>query len=96
MNVGPKVPARLSRSFKPSATTVIGQFKTGIPAERQMDGIKKARYRGVQFGRRPALTDDKIAELRRQRDKGILIKDLMVRYSLSKTTNYRYLGTKET
>jgi len=74
----------------------IGQFETEIRAERQMDGIKRAKDRGVQFGKRPALTDDQIAELRGQRDQGILIKDLMARYSLSKATIYRYLGTKET
>lgn len=73
----------------------IGQFETEIRAERQMDGIKRAKDRGVQFGKRPALTDDQIAELRGQRDQGILIKDLMARYSLSKATIYRYLGTKE-
>jgi len=55
----------------------IGQFETEIRAERQMDDIKKAKDRGVQFGKRPALTDDQIAELRGQRDQGILIKDLM-------------------
>lgn len=73
----------------------IGQFETEIRAERQMDGIKRAKERGVQFGKRPALRDDQVRELREQRAKGILIKDLMVRYSLSKATIYRYLGTKE-
>ena len=73
----------------------IGQFETEIRAERQMDGIKKAKDRGVQFGKRPALTDDQIVELRRKRRKGVLIKDLMAKYSLSKATIYRYLGTKD-
>ena len=72
----------------------IGQFETEIRAERQMDGIKKAKDRGVQFGKRPALTDDQIVELRRKRRQGVLIKDLMAKYSLSKATIYRYLGTK--
>jgi DNA invertase Pin-like site-specific DNA recombinase len=73
----------------------IGQFETEIRAERQMDGIKKAKDRGVQFGKRPALTDDQIAELRKKRTQGILIKDLMADYSLSKATIYRYLGPNE-
>ena len=71
----------------------IGQFETEIRAERQMDGIKKAKDRGVHFGKRPALTDDQIAELREKRSEGVLIKDLMAHYSLSKATIYRYLGT---
>ena len=58
-----------------------------------MGGIKKAKDRGVHFGKRPALTDDQIAELREKRSEGVLIKDLMAHYSLSKATIYRYLGT---
>ncbi len=69
----------------------IGQFETEIRAERQMDGIKKAKDRGVQFGKRPALTNEQIAELREKRAQGKLIKDLMAEYSLSKATIYRYL-----
>lgn len=73
----------------------IGQFETEIRAERQMDGIKKAKDRGVQFGKRAALTADQIEELREKREQGILIKDLMAHYGLSKATIYRYLGTKD-
>ena len=69
----------------------IGQFETEIRAERQMDGINKARDRGVQFGKRPALSEEQIAELRDKRKNGTLIKDLMVHYGLSKVTIYRYL-----
>lgn len=69
----------------------IGQFETEIRAERQMDGIKKAKDRGVQFGKRPALTDDQILELRDKRQHGALIKELMAEYGLSKATIYRYL-----
>ena len=73
----------------------IGQFETEIRAERQMDGIKKAKDRGVQFGKRPALTDKQVAELRGKRAGGTLIKDLMAEYSLSKATIYRYLTENE-
>ncbi|MEO1109891.1 MAG: recombinase family protein [Pseudomonadota bacterium] len=73
----------------------IGQFETEIRAERQMDGIKKAKDRGVQFGKRPALTSEQIIELREKREQGTLIKDLMAEYSLSKATIYRYLTENE-
>lgn len=59
------------------------------------DGAKKAKDRGVQFGKRPALTADQIEELREKRENGILIKDLMAHYGLSKATIHRYLGTKD-
>ena len=73
----------------------IGQFETEIRAERQMDGIKKAKDRGVQFGKRPALTSNQVSALREKRRQGTLIKDLMAHYGLSKATIYRYLGTKD-
>lgn len=57
-----------------------------------MDGIKKAKDRGIQFGKRPALTADQIAELREKRKRGTLIRELMAEYSLSKATIYRYLA----
>jgi DNA invertase Pin-like site-specific DNA recombinase len=72
-----------------------GQFETEIRAERQMDGIQKAREQGVRFGRSKRLTDDQAAELRRKRQQGTLIKTLMTQYGLSKASVYRYLGEAE-
>jgi DeoR/GlpR family transcriptional regulator of sugar metabolism len=43
----------------------------------------------------PALTNDQISELREKRQQGVLIKDLMAHYGLSKATIYRYLRTKD-
>jgi DNA invertase Pin-like site-specific DNA recombinase len=73
----------------------IGQFETEIRAERQMDGIHKAKERGVRFGRKKALTIPQIAELRGRREQGVLIKTLMKDYGLSKASVYRYLATSE-
>ena len=52
----------------------IAQFETELRAERQMDGILKAKARGVKFGRSPSLTHDEIAELQHRRLQGVLIK----------------------
>jgi len=38
--------------------SVIAQFETEIRAERQMDGIQKARERGVCFGHHKALAQE--------------------------------------
>nr|WP_321397436.1 recombinase family protein [uncultured Desulfobacter sp.] len=70
----------------------IAQFETEIRAERQMDGIKKAKERGVSFGRKKKLTQNQIHQLRQRREQGALIKTLMEDYSLSKASVYRYLG----
>jgi DNA invertase Pin-like site-specific DNA recombinase len=70
----------------------IAQFETEIRAERQMDGIQKAKERGVKFGRKKKLTKQQRDELRKRRQKGDLIKDLMKDYGLSKASVYRYLN----
>ena len=69
----------------------IAQFETEIRAERQMDGIRKAKDRGIEFGSKPKLTDEQIVELRQRRQNGELIRELMQDYRLSKATIYRYL-----
>ncbi len=73
---------------------VIAQFETEIRAERQMDGIRKAKEQGVRFGRQKRLTPPQITELRR-RKKGALIKTLMADYQLSNASVYRYLNASE-
>ena len=73
----------------------IAQFETELRAERQMDGIQKARERGVHLGRQKRLTSQQSAALRQQRAQGVLIKTLMREYHLSKASVYRYLGDTE-
>jgi len=70
----------------------IGQFETELRAERQMDGIQKAKERGVHFGRKKSLTKIQIKELQDRRKEGKLIKELMKDYDLSKASVYRYLA----
>ena len=73
----------------------IAQFETEIRAERQMDGIQRAKERGVHFGRQKTLTIQQIAELQHRRKQGTLIKTLMKDYSVSKATVYRYLNEND-
>ena len=73
----------------------IGQFETEIRAERQREGIHKAKEKGVAFGRRKALTAREVQALRAQRQAGALIKELMREYRLSKASVYRYLRSEQ-
>jgi DNA invertase Pin-like site-specific DNA recombinase len=73
----------------------IAQFETELRAERQMDGIAKAKSRGVKFGSQPKLTAAQIEQLRIRRESGVLIKTLMADYRLSKSTVYRYLTEEQ-
>ncbi len=70
----------------------IAQFETEIRAERQIDGISKARRKGVKFGAQKKLSDEQIKQLRTKRSEGVLIKTLMQEYKLSKASIYRYLA----
>jgi len=69
----------------------IAQFETEIRAERQLDGISKAKKKGVRFGAQRKLAGEQIEELKRKREAGVLIKTLMNDYRLSKASVYRYL-----
>jgi len=71
----------------------IGAFETDIRTERQLEGLAKAKARGVRFGPKKRLTPEQITELQRRRTQGDLIHVLMADYGLSKTSVYRYLKT---
>jgi DNA invertase Pin-like site-specific DNA recombinase len=73
----------------------IAQFETEIRAERQIDGITKAKQKGVRFGAQKKLTGEQINELKKRRAEGVLIKTLMKDYDLSKASIYRYLETTD-
>ena len=72
--------------------SVIAEFETEIRKERQIEGIAKAQANGVQFGRRAKITPLQIVELRNKRAEGLLIKELMSEFGLSKASVYRYLS----
>jgi DNA invertase Pin-like site-specific DNA recombinase len=69
----------------------IAQFETELRKERQMEGIEKAKENGVKFGRQALLSNAQVAEMRSKRESGILIKNLMSEYGLSKASVYRLL-----
>ena len=70
----------------------IAQFETELRAERQYEGIQKAKRQGIKFGQTKRLNPTQIAELQARRQQGTLIKTLMHDYQLSKASVYRYLS----
>lgn len=46
---------------------LIAEFENDIRRERQMDGINKARERGIRFGRKPLLVDEMVRRVRKLR-----------------------------
>src|SRR5262249_27128610 len=57
---------------------LIAEFENDIRRERQMDGIAKAKERGIHFGRKRELTAEKIAEIKSLRQSGITVHHLQV------------------
>ena len=70
----------------------IAQFETEIRAERQREGIQKAKERGVRFGPANKLSPAQTAELQQKRRGSVRIKTLMKEYHLSRSSVYRYLN----
>ena len=71
---------------------LIAEFENDIRRERQMDGIAKARERGVKFGRKRELTDEAVAEVKALRAAGKTVPEIMREKGLSKSSVYRALG----
>lgn len=70
----------------------IAEFETEIRKERQLEGISKAKERGVRFGAKAKLTDAEVLQMQSKRAEGVLIKDLMSEFGLSKASVYRLLN----
>jgi DNA invertase Pin-like site-specific DNA recombinase len=73
----------------------IAEFENELRRERQADGIAAAHRRGVRFGHAHRLTPVQVAQLRQARKDGLLIRQLMQRYGLSKASVYRYLALSQ-
>jgi DNA invertase Pin-like site-specific DNA recombinase len=71
---------------------LIAEFENDIRHERQMDGIKKARERGIRFGRKPVLVPEIIQQVRRLREGGKTVPEIMRMTDLSKASIYRALA----
>ena len=71
---------------------MIAEFENDIRRERQLDGIAKAKDRGVKFGRKRELTDERVKEIRALREAGEPVPAIINRRGFSKASVYRALG----
>jgi DNA invertase Pin-like site-specific DNA recombinase len=71
---------------------LIAEFENDIRRERQMDGIAKAKERGVKFGRKPILVAETVKQVRKLRKAGKTVPEIMRQTSLSKASVYRALS----
>ena len=70
----------------------IAAFENDLRKERQTDGIALAKRKGVQFGRKRALTEEQVQQLRVLRSEGKRVSDLMSEFKISEASVYRALA----
>ena len=71
---------------------LIAEFENDIRRERQMDGIAKARERGVRFGRKSLLLPELVKDIISLREAGNTVPEIIRRTGLSKASVYRALS----
>ena len=69
---------------------VFGEFETNLRKERQMEGIAKAKERGVYKGRKPSVDVEKVKELR---DSGLGASAIAKEMGIGRASVYRALGS---
>ena len=83
---------RRRRKLVMGILALIAEFENDIRRERQMDGIAKARDRGLRFGRKSLLLPELVKDIRSLRKAGTTVPEIMRRTGLSKASVYRALA----
>ena len=68
---------------------VFSEFETNLRKERQMEGIAKAKQRGVYKGRKPSIDIEKVKDLREQ---GLGATAIARELGIGRASVYRVLG----
>jgi len=73
------------------------EFERSLIKERQMEGIKSAKAKGVKFGRKAKLTSEQKTEIMNRLKSEPFIKksDLMQEYDISRATFYRLVSSSK-
>ena len=71
---------------------VLAELERSLIVERTQAGMKEARRRGVQFGRKKKLTPAQVAKARKLIDAGERVEDVAALLNVNRTTLYRALA----
>lgn len=75
--------------------SVFAEFENNIRKERQADGIKKAMANNVKFGVKPKFKHKDLKQMKEDRENGMLVKDIMEKYNISKASFYRLIKIRD-
>ena len=67
----------------------VAAFETDIRKERQLEGIAKAKAKGVYKGRKPSVDKEKVLELK---DQGVSPSDIAKRLKIGRASVYRAMA----
>ena len=73
----------------------VAEFERDLINERRNEGMQRAKEKGVQFGRKPKLSDADLEALREAHRAGEKPRELMKRFAVSKTSFYRLVNDIE-
>jgi DNA invertase Pin-like site-specific DNA recombinase len=68
------------------------EFERNVMLERTAAGLAAAKVRGNQGGRKPKLSEAKVAELVKLKEQGFPVKRLAEMFHISEPSVYRYLN----
>lgn len=71
------------------------EFERALIRERQMEGIAQAKKRGVYTGRKKALTNEQVVDIRDRINDGEAKSALAREYGISRETLYQHLRTQD-
>lgn len=74
-----------------SVMGAVAEFERAILRERQAEGIRIARMKGVYKGRKAALTDEQIEEVRKRIEAGVPKARIAREFKCSRETIYKYI-----
>lgn len=74
-----------------SVMGAFAEFERALIRERQREGIALAKQRGAYHGRKPALSDAQVADVRRRVQDGERKAQLAREFGISRETLYQYL-----
>ena len=78
-----------------SVMGAFAQFERELIRERQREGIAIAKREGKYTGRKPSLTIERVAELRRRVGQGDSKASLALEFGISRDTLFRYVPIKK-
>ena len=74
----------------------VAMFERALIKERQMEGIAIAKAKGVYKGRKKALSDDQILDLRQRAAIGVPKAELARQFGVNRSTVYEHLNSDAT